>query len=161
MSNDPTTTPSGKAGRGRAASRRSATPYPGMMGDGTEEQNLDQVGDPSARIDEEEVDAAFATPPAKRPFLDKEKLKDAADKAKDIAADKISALTDRVNALREEVDQSTETARAWAAKQAQAAKQTVTRKPVLVVSASAGVALAVGLVAGFLIGRATADQDWD
>lgn len=31
----------------------------GMMGDGTEEQNLDQPGDPSKRITEDEVDEAF------------------------------------------------------------------------------------------------------
>lgn len=31
----------------------------GMMGDGTEEQNLGQKGDPSKRITEDEVDAAF------------------------------------------------------------------------------------------------------
>jgi hypothetical protein len=35
-------------------------PHPGMMGDGTEEQNLDQPGDPAARIKKDEVDAAFA-----------------------------------------------------------------------------------------------------
>jgi hypothetical protein len=33
--------------------------HPGMMGDGTEEQNLDQRGNPSARIKKDEVDAAF------------------------------------------------------------------------------------------------------
>jgi hypothetical protein len=33
--------------------------HPGMMGDGTEEQNLDQPGNPAARIDEDELDAAF------------------------------------------------------------------------------------------------------
>jgi hypothetical protein len=36
------------------------TPHPGMMGDGTEEQNLGQPGDPAARIKKDEVDAAFA-----------------------------------------------------------------------------------------------------
>lgn len=36
-----------------------ATPHPGMMGDGTEEQNLGQRGDPAARIKKDEVDAAF------------------------------------------------------------------------------------------------------
>jgi hypothetical protein len=30
-----------------------------MMGDGTEEQNLDEPGNPAARIKEDEVDAAF------------------------------------------------------------------------------------------------------
>jgi hypothetical protein len=34
--------------------------HPGMMGDGTEEQNLGQPGDPKARIKKDEVDAAFA-----------------------------------------------------------------------------------------------------
>jgi hypothetical protein len=34
-------------------------PHPGMMGDGTEEQNLGQHGNPAARIKKDEVDAAF------------------------------------------------------------------------------------------------------
>jgi hypothetical protein len=33
--------------------------HPGMMGDGTEEQNLDEVGNPAARIKKDEVEAAF------------------------------------------------------------------------------------------------------
>ena len=33
--------------------------HPGMMGDGTEEQNLGQPGNPDARIKKDEVDAAF------------------------------------------------------------------------------------------------------
>jgi len=33
---------------------------PGMMGDGTEEQNLNQPGNPAARIKKEDVEAAFA-----------------------------------------------------------------------------------------------------
>jgi hypothetical protein len=33
--------------------------HPGMMGDGTEEQNLDERGNPAARIEEDELDAAF------------------------------------------------------------------------------------------------------
>jgi hypothetical protein len=33
--------------------------HTGMMGDGTEEQNLGQPGNPSARIKKDEVDAAF------------------------------------------------------------------------------------------------------
>ena len=40
--------------------KQPATPHPGMMGDGTEEQNLGQPGDPKARIKKDEVDAAFA-----------------------------------------------------------------------------------------------------
>jgi hypothetical protein len=38
------------------------TPHPGKMGDGTEEQNLNQKGDPGARINQEEIDAAFKKP---------------------------------------------------------------------------------------------------
>jgi hypothetical protein len=34
--------------------------HPGMMGDGTEEQNLNQRGNPAARIKKKDVDAAFA-----------------------------------------------------------------------------------------------------
>jgi len=34
--------------------------HPGMMGDGTEEQNLGQPGNPAARIKKDEVDAAFS-----------------------------------------------------------------------------------------------------
>jgi hypothetical protein len=34
--------------------------HPGMMGDGTEEQNLNERGDPTARIKKNEVDAAFS-----------------------------------------------------------------------------------------------------
>jgi hypothetical protein len=33
--------------------------HPGMMGDGTEEQNLGQRGDPAARIKKKEVTATF------------------------------------------------------------------------------------------------------
>ena len=40
--------------------KASKTPsHPGMMGDGTEEQNLGQPGNPAARIKKDEVDAAF------------------------------------------------------------------------------------------------------
>jgi hypothetical protein len=37
----------------------SKTPHPGMMGDGTEEQNLGQKGNPDARIKKDEVAGAF------------------------------------------------------------------------------------------------------
>ena len=36
-----------------------AEKHPGMMGDGTEEQNLGQAGDSAARITEAEVKEAF------------------------------------------------------------------------------------------------------
>ena len=34
--------------------------HPGMLGDGTEEQNLNQPGDPSKRIKKDEVEEALA-----------------------------------------------------------------------------------------------------
>jgi len=40
--------------------KKPATSHPGMMGDGTEEQNLGQPGNPAVRIKKDEVDAAFA-----------------------------------------------------------------------------------------------------
>ncbi len=39
--------------------KRAKVAYPGMMGDGTEEQNLGQRGNPRARIKKKEVTAAF------------------------------------------------------------------------------------------------------
>ncbi|MGI9170070.1 MAG: hypothetical protein ACR2FH_07850 [Caulobacteraceae bacterium] len=41
--------------------------HPGMMGDGTEEQNLGQPGNPGARITEDEVREAFGEKPDKAP----------------------------------------------------------------------------------------------
>lgn len=46
-----------------ADSKNTRDPHPGMMGDGTEEQNLNQKGDPSARITEDEVKDAFGDRP--------------------------------------------------------------------------------------------------
>ena len=40
--------------------------HPGMMGDGTEEQNLGQHGNPAARIDKREVEFAFGKQPKSR-----------------------------------------------------------------------------------------------
>lgn len=39
---------------------KTAEKHPGMMGDGTEEQNLGQPGNPGTRIKKDEVDAAFS-----------------------------------------------------------------------------------------------------
>jgi hypothetical protein len=39
--------------------KRAKVAYTGMMGDGTEEQNLGQRGNPAARIKKKEVTAAF------------------------------------------------------------------------------------------------------
>jgi hypothetical protein len=44
----------------KGTSKKLAEPHPGMMGDGTEEQNLGQPGNPGGRIKKDEVDAAFA-----------------------------------------------------------------------------------------------------
>jgi hypothetical protein len=41
--------------------------HPGMMGDGTEEQNLNEPGDPSNRVKADEVDAAFGKTEPKKP----------------------------------------------------------------------------------------------
>jgi hypothetical protein len=40
--------------------------HPGMMGDGTEEQNLNETGDPAARITRADVEAAFPPPASKK-----------------------------------------------------------------------------------------------
>lgn len=40
--------------------------HPEMMGDGTEEQNLNEKGNPVARIKKDEVDAAFEKQPLKK-----------------------------------------------------------------------------------------------
>jgi hypothetical protein len=40
--------------------KQSEIAHPGMMGDGTEEQNLDELGNPAARIRKTDVNAAFA-----------------------------------------------------------------------------------------------------
>jgi hypothetical protein len=45
--------------------KKSATAHSGMMGDGTEEQNLGQKGNPAARIKKDEIDAAFRKDAAK------------------------------------------------------------------------------------------------
>ena len=39
--------------------KQAGVSHPGMMGDGTQEQNLDERGNPSARIKKSDVDAAF------------------------------------------------------------------------------------------------------
>jgi hypothetical protein len=49
---DKTTKPSDAKKRGEIA-------HPGMLGDGTEEQNLNQRGDPAARVEKADVAAAF------------------------------------------------------------------------------------------------------
>ena len=41
--------------------------HPGMMGDGTEEQNLNEKGDPALRIKSDEIEAAFGTKAANKP----------------------------------------------------------------------------------------------
>jgi hypothetical protein len=43
----------------RKTKKRAKIVHPGMMGDGTEEQNLGERGNPAARIRKKEVTAAF------------------------------------------------------------------------------------------------------
>ena len=43
----------------KVTNQQANNPHPGMMGDGTEEQNLNQQGDPGARITQDDVDEAF------------------------------------------------------------------------------------------------------
>jgi hypothetical protein len=47
-------------------SKQAGVAHPGMMGDGTEEQNLGERGNPAARIKKKEVTAAFGKPRAKK-----------------------------------------------------------------------------------------------
>ena len=46
--------------------KRAKIAHPGMMGDGTEEQNLSERGNPAARIKKKEVVAAFGKPRSKK-----------------------------------------------------------------------------------------------
>jgi hypothetical protein len=46
--------------------KKAQVSHPGMMGDGTEEQNLNERGDPAARIKKDDVDAAFGKRSAKK-----------------------------------------------------------------------------------------------
>jgi hypothetical protein len=48
------------------AKKRGKVVHPGMMGDGTEEQNLGERGNPAARIKRKEVVAAFGKPRRKK-----------------------------------------------------------------------------------------------
>ena len=51
----------------KPAKKHSGISHPAMMGDGTEEQSLNEKGNPAARIKKDEVDAAFKkkAPPKK------------------------------------------------------------------------------------------------
>jgi hypothetical protein len=49
-----------KATTPRETKKRAKISHPGMMGDGTEEQNLGERGNPAARIKKKEVAAAFS-----------------------------------------------------------------------------------------------------
>jgi hypothetical protein len=44
----------------RNSKKKTKVAHPGMMGDGTEEQNIGERGDPTARIKRKEVVAAFS-----------------------------------------------------------------------------------------------------
>ena len=120
--------------------------HPGMMGDGTEEQNLGQKGNPAARITQDEVEEAFSGKrgPETRSFQDD-------------GDDRWSSLRERGDAIREQVASSAEAVKGWASAKAELARQTAAEKPALVISLSAGVALAAGLAIGFVLGRASDD----
>ena len=59
-----TATPSPKLAKStpKVTDQKANNPHPGMMGDGTEEQNLNQQGNPGARVTQDDVDAAFKKP---------------------------------------------------------------------------------------------------
>jgi hypothetical protein len=50
----------------KAKSKTKQPSHPGMLGDGTEEQNLNQPGNPKARISRDEVEDAFKKEPPVR-----------------------------------------------------------------------------------------------
>jgi hypothetical protein len=66
----PSDTPHGVLGMAKKSrtktKKRAKVAYLGMMGDGTEEQNLGQRGNPKARIKKKEVTAAFGKPRSKK-----------------------------------------------------------------------------------------------
>jgi hypothetical protein len=49
-----------------AAEKKITDKHVGMMGDGTEEQDLNQPGTPGARIEKDEVTAAFEKKPSQK-----------------------------------------------------------------------------------------------
>ena len=51
-----------KLAASRKTKKQAKVAHPGMMGDGTEEQNLGQRGNPAARIRKKEVAVAFGKP---------------------------------------------------------------------------------------------------
>ena len=50
----------------RKSVKRPGIAHPGMMGDGTEEQNLNERGNPSARIKKDEIEAVFQKKPSRK-----------------------------------------------------------------------------------------------
>ena len=46
----------------KVTNQQANSPHPGMMGDGTEEQNLNQQGNPGERSTQDDVDEAFKKP---------------------------------------------------------------------------------------------------
>jgi hypothetical protein len=51
----------------KQAKKQADVSHPGMMGDGTEEQSLDERGNPTARIKKDELDATFGKQNSKKP----------------------------------------------------------------------------------------------
>ena len=116
-------------------------PRPGMMGDGTEEQNLSQSGDPSARIGQDEVEGAFGGQESNGLFDGRPRIRERLEASQEWLADQKDA------ALR------------WSSQRLAQAEQALADRPVIVMTASALSAMTVGLVMGFLLGRAEGRHD--
>jgi hypothetical protein len=54
-----------KASPPKKTKKQADVSHPGIMGDGTEEQNLSERGNPAARIKKDEVKSAFGKPTRK------------------------------------------------------------------------------------------------
>jgi hypothetical protein len=52
--------------KAKANSQARQPPHPGMLGDETEEQNLNQPGNPDARISKDEVEEAIEKSPTEK-----------------------------------------------------------------------------------------------
>lgn len=66
MTDKPTKPP--ETAKPATAKKTPGVVHPGMMGDGTQEQGLSEPGNPGARIEEDELEAAFGNkPPKKKP----------------------------------------------------------------------------------------------
>jgi ElaB/YqjD/DUF883 family membrane-anchored ribosome-binding protein len=67
------------------------------------------------------------------------------------------AIKEGIASARDWAGDTAQTARTWAAERAEKVKTVVADEPTLVIGISAALAFAVGLTAGLLLGRMTAD----